>query len=1018
MKTRNQMKPLARLIAASLTVGSIAGFGAQALAQTAAGTLIKNLATVTYEDENGNSYSAQSNEAVVTVAPVYSATIENDNDLTGAPGQTVYFPHTLSNTGNIADVFNAQATNGGVVYLDDNNNGQPDPGEVALAAGDPINVPAGEQVSLVVALAVPTDEANGSILSTKLTAASTTAAAPIVDDIGADGDTTEGTNDDTVTVSTGPVLVLNKSSVHDEANRQITYTLTVKNNGGSDATNVNIVDAIPDVDTDGDGTVDQQMEFVAGSISANGLVNTNDVVPTVTSSLNESVMGDLNFDTDTADTLDAIVAKDVTLPPNTTVTVTYTVQYQPGWAAGVDIDNTFVAFVDPDDNGIPADTDADVVPSNTTNDVLPQVYAVDALDTGTGLLAGTNDGGDDDQAGQNDSQYVDVAATGAEVLFKHVITNEGNGDDAFNVNVTNDTAAGFPAGTVFTYWDATGAVQLTDTDNDGFPDTGMLPSIGPDALNPAPGSSQTIMVKANLPAGISGTGPYNATLTATSAMDTSATPASNTTKLVLGAITPPTVDIANVTADQTSASTGGNDGFNDNGVDNSQDESPAVLATGSVNSTVTFDLHLANESGNPDSFLLSSSNVPTGWDVVFKDLSGNVITTTPLVPGGGVFAYKAEVTISSDPAEALSQSDQMVGGLPVVDGYDATDDGASNPAAGTDTDLDYQMDFTATSTSTPGVSDSVTNAVDIDVDREVVITPNGQNQVQPGGTVEYSHQLENNGNQDETVEMAALNTLDANGWTTVINVDTTGNGVPDTILNAPTTGTTIIIKGVDEDGNTVDIEVTDADNDDIPELFLEPGENVNMTSTVTSPSNAPLGAVDASTISITDATDPANSLLTSSTDQTTVMLGQVRLDKTAAIDTDCNGVPDGAGSAFSATQTTQVEPGQCVVWNLTATNEGTATVKNVVISDAAPAFTDVLTGVPGYLKFCHGNACTPASTTASTPMTDASDGDNATYSAGLVKFFADNGASNPASGVGGELIAGEQMTGQFTVKVQ
>ena len=69
MKTRNQMKPLARLIAASLAVGSMAGFGAQALAQTAAGTLIKNLATVTYEDENGNSYSAQSNEAVVTVAP-------------------------------------------------------------------------------------------------------------------------------------------------------------------------------------------------------------------------------------------------------------------------------------------------------------------------------------------------------------------------------------------------------------------------------------------------------------------------------------------------------------------------------------------------------------------------------------------------------------------------------------------------------------------------------------------------------------------------------------------------------------------------------------------------------------------------------------------------------------------------------------------------------------------------------------------------------------------------------------
>lgn len=1016
MKTRNQMKPLARLIAASLAVGSMAGFGAQALAQTAAGTLIKNLATVTYEDENGNSYSAQSNEAVVTVAPVYSATIENDNNLTGAPGQTVYFPHTLSNTGNIADTFTAAATNGGVVYLDDNNNGQPDPGE-SIVTG-PISIPAGDQVSLVVALAVPTAAANGSTLDTDLTATSTNGAT--VTDTGANADGTDGTNEDEVTVSTGPVLVLNKSSVHDVANKQITYTLTVKNNGGSDATNVNIVDAIPDVDIDGDGTVDQQMDFVAGTISANGLINTGDVVPLVVSSLSEAVMGDLNFDTDTADTLDAIVAKDVTLPPNTTVTVTYTVKYESSWAAGVDIDNTFVAFDDPDNDGVPTDSTTGTVPSNTTNDTLPQVYAVDALDTGTGLLAGMNDGGDDDQAGQNDSQFVDVAATGAEVLFKHVITNNGNGDDAFNVGVVSDATNGFPAGTVFTYWDATGTVQLTDTDNDGFPDTGMLPSIGSDPLNPAAGSSETIMVKANLPAGVSGPGPYNATLTATSATDTGATPASNTTALVLGAITPPTVDIANVTADQTSSSTGGNDGFNDNGVANSQDESPAVLATGTVNSTITFDLQLANEAGNPDSFLLSSGNVPAGWSVVFKDAAGSVITTTPLVPGGGTFAYTAEVTISSDPAEALSQSDQMVGGVAVTDGYDATDDNASNPAAGTDGDLDYQMDFTATSTSTPSVSDSVTNAVDIDADREVVITPNGQNQVQPGGTVEYTHQLENNGNQDETVEMSALNSLDPNGWTTVINVDTTGDGMPDTVLNAPPTGTTVIIKGVDENGAVVDIEVTDADNDGIPELFLEPGENVNMTSTVTSPSNAPLGAVDASTITVTDATDATNPVLTSSTDQTTVMLGQVRLDKTAAIDTNCDGVPDGAGagSTFLATQTAQVEPGQCVVWNLTATNEGTATVKNVVISDAAPAFTDVLAGVPGYLKFCHGNTCTPTSTTASTAMTDASDGDNATYAAGLVKFFANNGASNPAGGIGGDLIAGEQMTGQFTVKVQ
>ena len=597
------------------------------------------------------------------------------------------------------------------------------------------------------------------------------------------------------------------------------------------------------------------------------------------------------------------------------------------------------------------------------------VYGVDILDTGEGAALNVNDGGDDDNAA-NDSQFVDIAAMGVELLFQHVVTNNGSDDDAFNLGATSDATDGFPPGTVFTYWDSTGTVQLTDTDNDGFPDTGILP----------PGASETIMVKVGLPAGVSGvpTNGYNATLIATSAMDSSATPAADDTALKLGAINPPTVDIANVTADQGATVA---DGFNDNGVSNAQDEAPVVLAEGAVNSVVTFDLQLANESGSPDSFLLTTGNVPTGWDVAFKNAAvGNVITITPLVPGGGVFSYTAEVTISSNPAEALSNSDQAG----AADGYDAVNDSTS-ALTGIDGDLDYQIDFTATSTSTPGVSDSVTNAVDVEAEREVVISPNGQNQVQPGGTVEYNHKLENNGNQNETVEMDITNSQP--GWTTVINVDTDGDGLPDTILTSALAGTTI--SGVDEAVNPVLIAVIDTDGDGIPDLLLEPGENVNMTTTVTSSSNAALGTVDLSTINVTETTGTP---LTSAQDQTTVISGQVRLDKRAAIDTDCNGTPE---TGFLATQTTQVEPGQCVVWRLTATNEGTATIKNVVISDAAPAFTDV---VAGMLKFCHGNACTPAA------ATDASDADNGTYAAGLVKFFAD------------QLTPGEQMTGEFIVK--
>ncbi|PWQ98795.1 beta strand repeat-containing protein [Leucothrix arctica] len=1001
MKTKNQMKPLARLIATSLAVGTMAGFGAQAFAATAAGTLIKNLATVTYEDENGNEYSAQSNEAVVTVAPVPSATVENDNSLTAAPGQTVYFPHTVSNTGNTADSYSF-AADAGVVYHDVNNNGQPDPGEPALSPTDLIEVAAGEKLHVVVALPIDTDAVSGDTFTSKLT--TTAASGVVVDDIGDNGDTTEATVDNVATVTTGPVLVLNKSSVHNEDANTITYTLTVKNNGSSAAEGVKIVDALPQADSDNSGsidgvTVDPQLALATGStIYVQGLVNTadGDIAPTTTSiAASGHAYGDLNTNgvTGDDDNLLIILAEDASLPANTEVSVTYTVQYNPDdLLADDEVENTFYAFYEEDD-GDPTTDDTVTVPSNTTVDVIPQTYGVEIEDTGD---AAATDGADDDGA-ENDIQHVTSAATGSVVLFTHEVTNDGNGDDIFNLDIDPGT---FPTGTVFTFWDATGTVQLTDTDNDGIPDTGV---IGPDQLDPT-----TIVVKADLPAGVDGTAaggdPFTATITATSSEDPDASVANgsvDTATLTLGVITEAQVDIANVTSpvgsSQGDTVTPSNlYGFNDDGSVNAQDEGPVVLADAVTGGKVVFDLILANESGNPDSFTLSSDNVPTGWDVVFKDLSGNVITTTTLVPGGGEFAYTAEVTVSSDPAEAKSDSDRVGD----VDGYDSTDNGSIGNAstdAGTDTDNDYQISFSATSTSTAGLSDTVTNAVDVAPEREVAITPNGQNQIQAGGTVDYGHKLENNGNQTEAVELTVDNSN--SDWSTIINVDTNGDGTPDSVLSSLVSANPggFIISGVDEDGAPVDIEVTVVGG--VPVLNLEPGENVDFTTTVSSPSNAPAGATDLSTITAVTTTPLSDPLTVTAEDNTTVVDGQVRLDKSAAIDANCDGDADDANS-FAATQSAEVEPGQCVVWELTATNESSTTVKNVVISDAAPEYTFLVqdaTNGDGTMKYCHGNGCLPVVGSA-----------DAAYDAGtgVVTFEV------------GDLIAGQTATGQFTVEVE
>ena len=82
-------------------------------AGTAAGTVIGNQATATYQDESSNSYTSTSNLVTTTVQPVYSLTVTPDGVDQGVaqsqnatPGAIVYFPYTLTNTGNSAGTFN------------------------------------------------------------------------------------------------------------------------------------------------------------------------------------------------------------------------------------------------------------------------------------------------------------------------------------------------------------------------------------------------------------------------------------------------------------------------------------------------------------------------------------------------------------------------------------------------------------------------------------------------------------------------------------------------------------------------------------------------------------------------------------------------------------------------------------------------------------------------------------------------------------------------------------------------
>lgn len=934
---------LSSKLAASLVSGGLLFAAGQAWALTDAGTDIKNKATVTYEDANGNSYSAQSNEAVVTVAEVYAGTLENDGNKSGAPGETVYFSHTLKNTGNATDTFTLDGLNGAgaagsyQVFIDANGNGQPDAGESAATS---VIVDAGDQVELILAVPVPSGTAAGSTIDGTLLVRSTRGDGAfdandggLVEDIGTnddagtyDSDGVNGadgndTNSDQVTVTTDAVLVTTKAASVDLAANTITYTLTVKNNGGRAATAVDIFDAVPANATFVDITT------VNGLLASNGDTYEDNAgadqnipadattmyAPAALASIDEPAGVDLDGDGTSGETgIPGILLTDASLGVNTTVSVVYTVSFDPATAAGTEIKNTFAAQGDLDGDNTP-DTP---VTSNTVTTVIGQTYAVDASDTE--VAPDTTD---------DDVFNVASAASGAVVDFKHTITNNGNGDDVFELSI-DVTGSTFPPSTTYSFWNAAGTVQITDTNGDGNPDTGSL----------APGTANAldITVKADLPASASGAGPYAYTLTATSAGDNAQ---SDDTQGVLATINAAAVDLAN-SATAT--------GLGDSAVDaDANTGTPTTTNSAAAGATTSFSLFVANESGNPQSYTLGSA-LPSGWTVVFKEVgidndgngtldnttnAGTVVTATPNLPASAVYHYTAEVKVSSN--VALAEADYT--------GGDAVNTN--------DSDGDYPVSFTVTSASDSNINDSKLDAVDVVANRDISITPDGANQVQPGGNVDYPHVLSNDGNSTETVELSAANS-NAPDWTntTQLYVDTNNDGTPDAYrelsqIAALATAGQLWVR--DQAGNPVQIGVADADSDNAPELTLEAGEKVELQVTVFAPANAPQGTQDTLTLSAIneDNTAGADGSATA-TDLTEVILGQVRLNKTAGVDADCScndasptWTPD---TPFAANQTSQVEPGQCVIWNLTATNEGAATAKNVTITDETTPYTSFL----------------------------------------------------------------------------
>ena len=953
------------------------GVTLSAYGATIAGTEIRNLATVSYEDSAGNSFTAQSNEAIVTVAQVYSASINStDTSVAASPGQPVDISYTLENTGNGPDTYDLSAIDGIVggddidadsivIFADLNNNGQADAGEPAITD---LTLTAGEIASIVVRAEVPSDALAGEELGVTLTAQAQegtgSAVAASVSDLTANQgpDGLDGTVESLITVTGDAVVVATKNSVHNSAAAQIDYTITIQNNGNADALNVVLQDAIP-----------ANTNFVAGSAVASGLITSNsDILPALgVGVLDETADGiDYNNDGDTLDTLDGLTATDAVLPANATVTVSYTVSYDPALVSGgTVISNIAYITADVDGDGV---ADAPIS-TNQVNDTIGNIALVTITDTAENTGGDSiNDGQDDDAA--NDVQLVDQASAGERVIFRNLVANNGNADDILELSISNTS---FPAGTVFTFRNEDDTAQLGDSNGSGV-DAGQI----------LVGSSETITVSAQLPASINGPGNYDAVVTVTSANDTSIT---DTVTVRLGNIVESTIDIHNAS--------GGVLGTDENPI-GTPDYSAVSTIAADVNTSVNIPLFIDNDGNAGNAFQLAAggvfdsatsavNNLPSGWNVEFflSDSNGNPtgapVTATPVIAGQSTdFEIIAVVSI---PDQTLAVGNYSVDND--ADGVVETVDGNN------DGDGDYLLFFQVTSNST-GASDVTTAAVDVNPVIAASLSPNGSAQIAPGGTELYQNTLANNGNDAATYEIDSSNSQAS--WSSTLSVDTDGDGAADTELANITAGT---IQVQQPNGSVVAVEVAISASGQ-PIFTLDAGELLPIDATVFAPANAVDSEVDVLTI---NATNVDTGDVVTAQNQTQVVSGQVNIIKTVAIDNNCDGAPD---TAFVSNPGT-VEPGQCLVWQIVAQNQGAANAFNVQVRDAAPAFT---TYVPGSMSYCQSQNCVLV------PVTDTVGDDEGEETAGDVVFYVGTGAT-PASGLGGELIAGEFATVQFSVQV-
>ena len=900
---------------AILSLGALFGATNALAAAPAANLLIGNQATASYIDVTGASQLTTSNLVQTTVQQVGSFTLDGIstvgttviNTKTGAGGNVVYAAHVLTNTGNGTDNFTMAITNGpgGVgtagmlpvqVFLDADFNGLPDSttplctapaGSTCSVAAPQTVAGSGGRLGFVVAYSIPAGAGPAAPYSSATITA--TAATPALYAAG----NTSVANVDQVNVSNLAAFNATKTLAIPTVAGPGNTTYPAATQTGQRSASASCLATYAGASAPAPGCVYSTYTILFQNTGgAAGAFYMNDVLPAgftyVTGSAVWSGASGVALDESSAEatpgidfqqTGQQVSARIATVNASVASSISFMVMVNSTATVGVGSTSNTATY----DPGTTAKTaalsGAGTASTNASAFTVTASYGV-TLGSSIGVLPGSTD----TVAGTPNGAF---GTAGVDQNLAASITSGSSVKFTHNVFNTGNAADTFNMTVFANTFPANSTFAFYQADGvTPLLDTNLDGVVDTGIIGAA--GSAVIVVRATIPASVApAAGPFTLTARATSVGNALLFDASgNQVTTVTGAL----VDLTNSVAGTGAGSVGSGD------LGAGPSPSPTTTNTTPAGTGTVFSLYIKNNDSIAQTYNLSASqtpnfpgSLPAGWTVKFVTTGGTcasiAITTTSSVPAGQQLAINACVT---PPTSAV---------------------------AGT-TNVYFRATSATSASNNVIINDTITDAVTVTVATtySATLTPSNSGQVNQSGTVVYAHTLNNTGAQAcGAYTLSTTQSKAGSGWTVALFLDVNGNGVIDS-TDTPVTGS---IAGP-----------------------LAVGGSQKILARVFAPGGTTIGEQDTVVVTATFTDAAPNCGAPSATDVSTVVSGQIRVVKNQSADANCDGTPD--NGAFAATMITS-KPGECVIYEVTATNEGIASIANLVINDALPRFTS-LTG--------------------------------------------------------------------------